>query len=74
MVQFIPILILQWNARRLLSNGRDYKQFIYNQTEKPGFNHVSCIQIMYTGNMVEAFFGLYLDILQLDVIGVRYSI
>lgn len=61
-VQFIPILILQWNARSLLSNGQDFKQFIYNQTEKPG---IICIQETW----LKPFFGLYLDILQSDVIG-----
>lgn len=35
------MLILQWNARSLIANGQDFKQFIYSQKIKPD---VMCIQ------------------------------
>lgn len=35
------MLILQWNARSLIANGQDFKQFIYSRKEKPD---LLCIQ------------------------------
>lgn len=40
----ITILLLQWNARSFLSNGQDFKQFIYAQAEKLD---LICIQETY---------------------------
>lgn len=40
-VILIALLILQWNARCLIANGQDFKQFIYSQKEKPD---LVCIQ------------------------------
>lgn len=40
MILFI-MLILQWNARSLLANGQDFKQFIDSRSVKPD---VMCIQ------------------------------
>lgn len=40
MIIFI-VFILQWNARSLLSNGQDFKQFIDNKNVKPD---IMCIQ------------------------------
>lgn len=35
------MLILQWNARSLIANGQDFKQFIGTREEKP---EVVCVQ------------------------------
>lgn len=35
------MFILQWNARSLLSNGQDFKQFIDSRSVKPD---IMCIQ------------------------------
>jgi len=40
-VVIFVMLILQWNARSLIANGQDFKQFIRNRREKPD---VICIQ------------------------------
>ena len=37
----IIMIILQWNARSLIANGQEFKQFIYSQQEKPD---ILCIQ------------------------------
>lgn len=40
-VLILIILILQWNARSLIANGQDFKQFIVSRGEKPD---IVCVQ------------------------------
>ncbi len=40
-VIILIMLILQWNARSLLANGQDFKQFIASRRELP---EVICVQ------------------------------
>ena len=40
-IVLIIMIILQWNARSLIANGQEFKQFIYSQQEKPD---ILCIQ------------------------------
>ena len=40
-IVLIIMIILQWNARSLIPNGQEFKQFIYSQQEKPD---ILCIQ------------------------------
>ena len=35
------LIILQWNARSLISNGQEFKKFVSNLSDKP---HLICIQ------------------------------
>ncbi len=37
----IVMLLLQWNARSLIANGQDFKQFIASRREKPD---IICVQ------------------------------
>ena len=41
MTLLITMLILQWNARSLIANGQEFKQYIYSQREQPD---LLCIQ------------------------------
>lgn len=56
----ILMLILQWNARSLLANGQDFKQFIDSRKEKPD---VVCIQ--------ETWLKPSLDFVLYDYVAVR---
>lgn len=40
-VIILIMLIIQWNARGLLANGQDFKNFVNNRREKPD---VVCVQ------------------------------
>ena len=40
-VVLIIMIILQWNARSLIANGQEFRQFIYSQQEKPD---ILCLQ------------------------------
>lgn len=40
-VIILIMLILQWNARSLLANGQDFKNFVNNRSEKPD---IVCVQ------------------------------
>lgn len=37
------MLFLQWNARSLLANGQDFKQFMFSRREKPD---IMCSRIL----------------------------
>lgn len=64
MIRFLILimLILQWNARSLLANGQDFKQFVGSRVEKP---EIVCIQ--------ETWLRPQLDFVLYDYVAVRYD-